>query len=103
MYVLTILVGSFFNELGFHTSCLCTLLNFPSYIDGVLYFHSLVLPEYIVSAESRRPFKPVPGGIELELQNFPFSVMQRLDETESYVLKLNSSFLLWNDPFSHII
>ena len=46
VYVLTILVGSFFRELGFHTSCLCIGLNFPPYIDKVLYFHIRVLLEY---------------------------------------------------------
>ena len=63
VYVLTILVGSFFRELGFHTSCLCIGLNFPPYIDKVLYFHILFLLEYLVSAESRRQFKPVIGGM----------------------------------------
>ena len=62
VYVLTVLVGSFFRELGFHTSCLCIGLNFPMYIDKVLYFHILFLLEYLVSAESRRQFKPVLGG-----------------------------------------
>ena len=55
------LVGSFFRELGFHTSCLCMGENVPPYIDKV-YFHILVLLEYLVSAESRRPFMPVLGG-----------------------------------------
>ena len=63
MNVLTILVGSFFRELGFHNSCLCVGLNFVPYIDKVLYFHTLVLLEYLVSAESKRPFKPVLGGM----------------------------------------
>ena len=85
-------------ELGFHTNCLCIGLNFPPYIDKVLYFHIPVVLEYLVSAESRRPLKPVLGGM-----HFPFSVMQRLSETESSVLQLYSLFLLWNDPFSHII
>ena len=53
----------FFRELGLHTSCLCFGLNFPPYIDKVLYFHILVLLEYLVSAENRRPFKPVLGGM----------------------------------------
>ena len=77
VYVLTILVGSFFRELGFHTSCLCIRLNFPPYIDNAVYFHILVLLEYLVSGESRKLFKPV------LLQHFPLSVMQRLSETES--------------------
>ena len=50
LYILTILVGSFFSELGFHTSILCMGLNFPPpppYIDGVLYFYILVLLEYL--------------------------------------------------------
>ena len=98
MYVFAILVGSFFRELGFHTSCLCIGLNFPSYIDKVLYFHILFLLEYLVSAESRRQFKPVSA-----MRHDPFSVKQRLSETESLVLKIYSLFLLWNDPFSHII
>ena len=63
VYIHTILVGSYFSELGFHTSCRCIGLNFPPYIDRVLYFHILVLLEYLVSAESRRPFKPVLGGM----------------------------------------
>ena len=63
VYVLTILVGSFIKELGFHTSCLCIGLNFPPNIDKVLYFHILFLLEYLVSAESRRQFKPVLGGV----------------------------------------
>ena len=63
VYVFIILVGSFFRELGFHTSCLCIGFNFPPYIDKVLYFHILVLLEYLVSAESRRQFKPVLGGV----------------------------------------
>ena len=29
VYILIILVGSFFRELGFHTSCLCIGLNVP--------------------------------------------------------------------------
>ena len=62
VYIFTILVGSFFIELGFHTSCHCIGENFPPYIDKVLYFHILVPLEYLVSAESRRPFKPVLGG-----------------------------------------
>ena len=81
MYVLTILVGSFFSELGFHTSWLCIELNFPLYIDKVFYIHILVLLEYLVSAESRAPFKPELGGIRAEALSF--SVMQRLSETES--------------------
>ena len=63
VYVLTILVGSLFRELGFHTSCLCIGLNFPPYIDKVLYFYILALLENLVSAESRRPFKSVLGGM----------------------------------------
>ena len=63
VYVLTILVGCFFRELGFHTSCLCIGLNFPPYIDKVLYFYILALLENLVSAESRRPFKSVLGGM----------------------------------------
>ena len=63
VYVLTILVDSFFRELGFHASCLCIGLNFSPYNDKVLYFHILFLLEYLVSAESRRQFKPVLGGI----------------------------------------
>ena len=35
VYILT-MVGSFFRELGFHTSCLCIGLNFPTYIDKLL-------------------------------------------------------------------
>ena len=62
VYIFTILVGSFFRELGFHTSCLCIGENFSPYIDKVLYFPILVLLEYLVSAESRKPFKPVLGG-----------------------------------------
>ena len=42
VYVLTILVDSFFRELGFHTSCLCIGLNFL-HILVVFYFHILVL------------------------------------------------------------
>ena len=81
MYVLTILVASFFRELGFHTSCLCIEEKFPPYIDKVLYFHILVLLEYLVSAENRRPFKPVLGGMRAAaLSN---CVMQSLNETES--------------------
>ena len=53
----------FFRELGFHTSCLIIGLNFPPYIDKVLYFHILFLLEYLVSAESRRQFKPVLGDM----------------------------------------
>ena len=63
VYIITILVGSFFRELGFHTSCLCIRLNVPPYINKVLYFHILVLLEYLVSTESRRLFKPVLGGM----------------------------------------
>ena len=63
VYVLTILVGSFFRELGFHTSCLCIGLNFSLYMDKVLYFYILFLLDYLVSAESRKQFKPVLGGI----------------------------------------
>ena len=44
-------------------SCLCFRLNFSPYIDKVLDFHILVLLEYLVSAESRRQFKPVLGGM----------------------------------------
>ena len=44
--VFTILVGFFFRELGFHNSCLYIGLNFPPYIDKVLYLHILVLLEY---------------------------------------------------------
>ena len=62
MYVCTFLVCSFFRELGFHTSCLCIGLNFPLYIDKVLYFHILVPLDYLVSVE-RRQFKPVLGGM----------------------------------------
>ena len=41
----------------------CIVENFPPYIVlQVLYFQILVLLEYLVSAESRRPFKPVLGG-----------------------------------------
>ena len=47
VYVLTFLVGSFFRELGFHTSSLCI----PLYIDKVLYFNILVLLEYLVSTK----------------------------------------------------
>ena len=63
VYVLTFLVGSFFRELGFHTSCLCIGLNFLPYIDKVLYFHILFLLEYLVSAEIRRQLKPVLGAM----------------------------------------
>ena len=42
MYVLTILVGYFFRELGYHTRCNCIGLNFPSHVDKVFYFHILV-------------------------------------------------------------
>ena len=63
VYVLTILVGSFFRDFGFHTSCLYIGLNFSPYIDKVLYFHILVLLEYLVSVESRIPFNLVQGGI----------------------------------------
>ena len=63
VYVLTTLVGSFFRELGFHTSShLCIGSNFPMYIDKVLYFHVLVLLEYLVSGE-RRQSKPLLGGM----------------------------------------
>ena len=40
VYVLTILVGSFFRELGFYTSFLCVGLNFPLHIDKVLFSYS---------------------------------------------------------------
>ena len=81
MYVLTTLVGFFSRELEFHTSCLCIGLNFPPCIDKVLYFHILVLLEYLVSAESRRPFKPVLGGMRAAALSI--SVTQRLSETVS--------------------
>ena len=56
---------------------------------------------HLVSAESKNQFKPVLGGMIAAA--LPFSVMHRLSETESEVLKLYSLFLLWNDPFSNII
>ena len=64
VFVLTILVDSFFfRDVVFHISCLCIGLKFPLYIDEVLYFHILFLLEYLVSAESRRQFKPVLEGM----------------------------------------
>ena len=49
----------------------------------LLFFHILVLREYWVLTESRIPFKPVLGG--LELLHVPLVLMNRLNKTESTV------------------
>ena len=76
VYVLTILVG-FFQRIWISHQLSLYQVNIPLYIDKVLYFHILVLLEYSVSAESKRPFKPVLEGMRAAALS-----IQRHAETE---------------------
>ena len=97
MTVLTILVGSFFfRELGFHTSCHCIGLNFPPYIDKELYFHILFLLDHLVSAESRRQFKPVLEGMRAAAAVLIVVISPALSSIRQNISKAHPKILIVN-------
>ena len=64
----------------------------------LIFFHSLVLQEYLALTESSIPVEPVLGGMR-ELLYFLLVLMNRLNKTESAVFKYCSFSLLLKDPF----
>ena len=61
----------------------------------LIFFHILVLQEYLVLTESRIPLKPVLG----KKSHFPLVLMNTLNKTESVVFIYCRFSLFLKDPF----